>query len=376
VEGAREARMTLAWPTIKRVDRLIAASVIGMLLIVWVVLVGFDTLSQFLRQLGDVGKDGYTLLDAVIYIAWTIPRRVYEWFANAALIGGLLGLGGLATSGEMTALRAAGMSKLRIIGSVVVLLAILIALVMLIGETIGPYGARQAQALQLRVHSKNLGTTTRSGLWARDGEDIINAKAVLAEQDHGQTRVRLADVRVFTLDPGGQLTQFMRAQGAVHRNGQWTLDKVRVNRIDASGITSATHAHQAWPTHLDASVLKQSVVHPQYLSMRDLRRNMRYLERNHQDPTSYAKAFWAHALYPVNVLVLVLCALPFAFGALRSGGLGKRIFIGVVVSLAWYFMQQGLTSVGIVYGLPAWLADLLPAIVLVILAAVYFRRFG
>ncbi len=368
--------MRPAFPTIKRADRLIALSVISMLLIVWVVLVGFDTLNQFLRQLGDVGKDGYGLPDAIVYIAWTVPRRMYEWFGNAALIGGLLGLGGLATSGELTALRAAGMSKWRIVQSAVVVLAILTALVMLMGETVAPYGARQAQALQLRVHSRHLGTTTRSGLWARDGDDIINAKSVLAQREQGQTRVRLMDVRVFSFDDDGRLVKFVRAGGAIHKHGKWTLEKARVSTLDDSGVHSHRQASLAWSTDLDASVLKQSIVHPEYLSMRDLHRNMRYLEANHQNPIAYAKAFWAHAFYPVNVLVLVLCALPFAFGALRSGGLGKRIFIGVVLALAWYFLQQGLTSVGIVYGLPAWLAELLPAIALAVLATIYFRRYS
>ncbi|HEX7341102.1 MAG TPA: LPS export ABC transporter permease LptG [Rhodanobacteraceae bacterium] len=366
----------MTWPTIKRVDRLIATSVLGMLVIVWLVLVGFDTLNQFLHQLGDIGKHGYTLPDAIIYIAWTVPRRAYQWFGNAALIGGLLGLGGLATNGEMTALRAAGMSKLRIIGSVVVLLALLIGLVMLMGETVAPYGAQRAQALQLRVHSQHLGMTTGSGLWARNGSNFINAKAVLAQHEHGRTQVRLADVRVFSLGTDGQLTKFVHAQDAVSHAGQWTLQQVRTSTLDATGVHSVTRASEPWPTHLDATVLKQSVIHPEYLSMRDLRRNIRYLEHNHQNPVAYAKAFWAHALYPVNVLVLVLCSLPFAFGALRSGGLGKRLLIGVVISLAWYFLQQGLTNVGVVYGAPAWLADLLPALVLVIVAALYFRRYG
>lgn len=368
--------MRLRLAIFKRADRLIALSVVSMVLIVWVVLLGFDILTHFLQELGDVGKGSYTLPDAIVYIAWTVPRRMYEWFGNAALIGALLGLGGLATSGELTALRAAGMSKLRIVQSVVLTLAILTAAVMLMGETLAPFGARQAQALQLRVHSKNLGMTTRSGLWARDGDSVINAKAVLAEQDRSVTRVRLADVRVFTFDDDGQLKRFVHADGAVSKNGQWTLEKARESRLDGAGVHSHTDKKRAWDTELDASVLKQSVVRPEYLSMRDLHRNMRYLKHNNQSPLAYAKAFWAHAFYPVNVLVLVMCALPFAFGALRSGGLGKRIFIGVVLALAWYFLQQGLVSVGIVYGLPAWLADLLPALALAAAASVYFKRYS
>jgi len=368
--------MRLAFPVFKRADRLIAVSVVSMVLIVWMVLLGFDTLTHFLRELGDVGKGNYTMPDAIVYIAWTVPRRMYEWFGNSALIGALLGLGGLATSGELTALRAAGMSKLRIVLSVVLTLTVLTAGVMLMGETVAPYGARQAQALQLRVHSRNLGMTTRSGLWARDGDSIINAKAVLAEYHKGRTGVRLADVRVFTFDDDGQLRRFVHAKGAVSRDGGWVLEKARESRLDDAGVHSHVDKQRAWDTRLDASVLQQSVVRPEYLSMSDLHRNMRYLERNHQSALPYAKAFWAHVFYPVNVLVLAVCALPFAFGALRSGGLGKRIFIGVVLALAWYFLQQGLTSVGIVYGLPAWLADLLPALALAAAASVYFRRYS
>ena len=37
--------------------------------------------------------------------------------------------------------------------------------------------------------------------------------------------------------------------------------------------------------------------------------------------------------YAFNVLALCLAAVPFAFGTLRSGGLGKRLFIGIVFAL-------------------------------------------
>lgn len=359
---------------IKRADWLIAISVLAMVALVWLVLTGFDTLIQFLRELGDVGEHGYTAADAAIYIAWTVPRRAYEWFGNAALIGGLLGLGGLATSGEITALRAAGMSKLRMALSVVVMLAGMTALVMLMGETVAPYGAQQAKALQLQVRSDRLGMTTRSGLWAHDGDKVINAKAVLATGQGSEAGVQLADVRVFDLDASGRLTGFVHAHDAIAKDGQWTLHKARVSTLDASGVHSTEHASLPWSVQLDADILKQSVIRPAYLSMRDLWHNMSYLKANQQDPVTYAKAFWQHVFYPLNVLALVLCAMPFAFGTLRSGGVGKRLFIGVVVALGWHFLQQGLTNMGIVYGLRPWLADLLPVLVLVAVAFGWFRK--
>ncbi|MCW8809200.1 MAG: LPS export ABC transporter permease LptG, partial [Rhodanobacter sp.] len=58
---------------IKRVDRLVALSVLGSLLMVWLVLTGFDAVSQLLRQLGNVGKHGYTLGTALVYVLVTFP---------------------------------------------------------------------------------------------------------------------------------------------------------------------------------------------------------------------------------------------------------------------------------------------------------------
>jgi lipopolysaccharide export system permease protein len=359
--------------TIKRVDRLVAMSVLGSLLMVWLVLTGFDAVTQFLRQLGSVGKHGYTLSNAIVYVLVTFPRRAYEMFGNAALIGGLLGLGGLAGTGELTALRAAGMSRLRIAGSAVGVVAVLIVGVVILGETAAPWGDQQAQAMQLRMKSGNLGATS-SGLWARDGDNIINARGTLLRQHDGIGTVQLADVRVFAFTADGQITRFEWAKTAEHDGGQWLLHDVHSTRLDAQGTHTTTVTSEPWNTHLNPQVLAQSVIQPQYLSMRDLRRNMGYMERNGESAGSYAVAFWGRALYPFNVLVLVLCAMPFAFGALRSGGLGKRMFIGMLLAIGWYFLQQAMVNFGTVYGMPPLLANLLPALILALAAWLYFRR--
>ncbi len=359
---------------IKRVDRLVAISVLGSLLTVWLVLTGFDAVTQFLRQLGNVGRHGYTLTDAVLYVLVTFPRRAYEMFGNAALIGGLLGLGGLAGSGELTALRAAGLSRLRIAGSAAGVVAVLIVGVVILGETAAPWGDQQAQAIQLRMRSGNLGMGSASGLWARDGNDIINARGTTLTQHDGVGEVQLSDVRVFTFKPNGQLGRFQWARTATHDGHQWILHDVRSTTLDAQGTHSTTLPDEPWPSSLNPQVLAQSVIRPEYLSMRDLRRNMHYLKSNGESPGRYAVAFWGRALYPLNVLVLVLCAMPFAFGALRSGGMGKRLFIGMLLAIGWYFLQQAMVNFGTVYGMPPLLANLLPAMLLAGVAWLYFRR--
>lgn len=358
---------------IKRVDRLVALSVLGSLIGVWLVLTGFDAVTQFLRQLGHVGKNGFTLANAAVYVLVTTPRRAYEMFIFAAVIGGLMGLGGLAATSELTALRASGMSRLRIAASATGVIAVLVVGVTILGETAAPWGDQLAQSMQLRIKSGNIGSTG-SGLWARDGERIINARSSLVRQVGRGNTVQLADVRVFTLGADGQLSRFEWAKTADHDGHQWTLHDARVSTLDAGGVHTAQVASESWPSSLNPQVLAQSVILPQYLSMRDLRRNVHYLERNGESPGVYAVAFWARALYPLNALVLVLCAMPFAFGTMRSGGLGKRIFIGILLAIGWYFLQKAMVNFGTVYGLSPLLANLLPAALLITVAWLGFRK--
>ncbi|HEY0199226.1 MAG TPA: LPS export ABC transporter permease LptG [Rhodanobacter sp.] len=358
---------------VKRVDRLVAISVLGSLLMVWMILTGMDAITLFLRQLNTVGKHGNTLSNVVVYVLVTFPRRAYEMFIYAAVIGGLLGLGGLAGTGELTALRAAGMSRLRIICSAVGVVAVLIIAVVIMGETAAPWGDQKAQAMQLRMHSGNLGSTS-SGLWARDGNVVINAKSTMLKQDGGIGSVQLADVRTFTFTPDGQLSHFEWATTAEHNGKQWLLHNVRSTSLDAQGVHTTIAPSEVWNTRLNPQVLAQSVIQPQYLSMRDLRRNIRYLENNGERTGSYSVAFWGRVMYPFNGLVLVLCAMPFAFGALRSGGLGKRMFIGILLAIGWYFLQQAMVNFGTVYGMSPLLANLLPALILSTAAWFYFRR--
>lgn len=361
---------------IKRADWLVGTTVLASILMVWLVITGLDAVVQLMRQLGNVGKNGYTVTNAVIYVLVTFPRRLYEMFGNAALIGGLLGLGGLAATNEITALRACGLSKLRIAVSAVGVVAILIAGVVILGETAAPWGDQQAQAMQLRMRSNNVGTGGASGLWARDGERIVNAKGVTVERTKTHNAVQLHDVRVFTLTPDGQVQRFDWAQTAEHDGRQWVMDKVRSTTLDDKGTHSTTVASVRWDSKLNPQVLELSVIQPQYQPMRDLRRNINYLEQNGQNSGVYANAFWGRALYPLNVLVLVLCAMPFSFGTLRSGGLGKRMFIGMLLAIGWYFLQKAMVSFGTVYGVSPLLANVLPALILAVIAWVYFRKHG
>jgi lipopolysaccharide export system permease protein len=377
--AGREGKTVMLMPNFvafKKVDKLVALAVLGAVLLTWGFLVGFDAFYAFIGEIGDVGTGQYTLSKAVAYTLLTVPRRGYQMFGNAALIGGLMGLGMLAASGELTALRAAGLSKLRICISVILSLVVLTLLVMLMGETIGPRGEQRAEALAMTAKAKDVSIGKGGSLWARDGETVINAKHGRTRTRNGVSEVELQDVRVFEFTPHGELNALAFAKTATQAQGEWVLHDVRRTEFRGTEAKTTLQEQSAWKSALDPNVLAVSMIHPEYLSASDLSRNIDYMHRNRQDASSYELAYWNRIFYPLNVLVLAFCAVPFAFGTLRTGGLGKRLFIGMALAICYYFFQRAVVNLGPIYNFNLALANAMPALVLAAGAFVYFRRYA
>ncbi len=140
------------------------------------------------------------------------------------------------------------------------------------------------------------------------------------------------------------------------------------------GASSSTEASTKWDSQLDPTLLSTSIVKPRYMALRELGRNIDALTRNRQDASMFRGMWWQRVFYPLSILVPTFCALPFAFGALRSGGLSKRLFLGVLLALGFFLLQRSVINLATVYDVAPALANLLPPLLLIAAAAAYFRR--
>lgn len=364
----------LPWWRPRLHDRLVVRAVISSLLMVWVVLLSFDAILDFANQLDDVGKGSYSISHVVLYIVCTIPRRLYELFPTSALIGSLLGLGGLAATSELTALRSAGVSRWRICMGAAAGLAVVTAIMMVNAETLGPEGEQTAESISVSAKSGDIVLSQGTGLWARDGDVFVNARAGAQKLRAGKEEVELADVRLFEFSDDGNLREFTRAKKAVFRDNQWTLQDVVHGVFSANSMTETQQPTQAWKTGLLPETVLASVQHPRYQSTAELRANIDYMERNAVDPGAYENAYWTRIFYPLNVLALCLAALPFAFGQLRTGGFGKRLFVGMVFGLSYFLLQRLAQNLATIYRVPLWLAHFAPPLLVLGASQAYFRK--
>jgi lipopolysaccharide export system permease protein len=359
---------------LRRSDRLVAGSAMLALAAVWMVLLGFDLITAFAQELDEIGEGSYGAGSAMLYTLLTAPRRAYELFPTAAVIGCLLGLGTLAASSELTALRSVGLSRMRISLGALFVVALMTAAMVLSAETIGPAGEQRAQSLAVAAKSRDVTVAKWSGLWAREGDTFLNAQHGRSQGEGPQTRVELDGVRLYEFNPAGQLQSIAVAQRAEHRDGKWTLFDLRRTQFLERGVKSETIAQERWDSNLKPELLSLGVTRPRYLATRDLSESLEYLERNGLDRGAFESAYWARWFYPVNVLVLCLAVMPFAFGTLRSGGFGKRLFLGIMIGLAYFMLQRLAVNTAEVYRFDLRLGHALPPLLIATLSWLYFRR--
>lgn len=348
-------------------DRYVAASIITSTLLVMGVLLALFSFIQFVDTLGDVGKADFQMSDAVRYVLLSLPRQAFEIFPMAALLGTTLGLSALAADAELVAMRTAGVSVLRIVGAAMKVGLLLAVVVVLVGEFLVPETERiaeQGRAQALKVPAKQQGDF---GLWLRDGTAFVHVGEVLPD-------LTLLRVDIYQFDGGDRLQLHTSAERGEYRNHYWRLTGVNESSLAENHVQSRKLSEQDWGSGLTPDLFSVFTVRPEGLSVVHLYRYIRHLDQNHQNTGPYALAFWQKLTSPFATVVMMVLAIPFVFGAQRSGGVGARLFTGILLGLAFFVVSRGFGYFGLLYGIPAPVGALLPTLLFFGFALALLRR--
>ncbi|MFT5172397.1 MAG: lipopolysaccharide export system permease protein, partial [Gammaproteobacteria bacterium] len=212
-----------------RLDRYIAGHVIHGTMVWLVALVTLFSFISFVDDANNVGRGDYTTVMALEYMLLTVPRRAFELFPLAALIGALMGLGTLSSSSELTVIRSSGVSVRRICAAVMAGATVLIMVAVGVGELIAPSAEQYAQARRSVALTDALTLNTRSGFWIRDGNSFINIRRV--SENH-----EMHDVNIYEFDAAQKLRVATHASKARHDDGKWQLEGIEQSHLSDDGV--------------------------------------------------------------------------------------------------------------------------------------------
>jgi lipopolysaccharide export system permease protein len=346
----------------------IVRTVLGYTGLVMLALLALGALFLFIGQQDDIGTGTYTASQAMLFVALNLPSYVHQLLPIGALIGALLGLGNLARGSELIVMRASGVTTVRFCWWLGIAGFLLAVIMVGLGEFVAP--PMEKYGRQIKVFSKfsEFSFAGSRGTWVRDGNTMISVEQQSADSLYG-------GVQLFTFGGDRRLLSVGRAESArVGKANDWQLEGYSETRFtDGRTDVSESETHEV-RSNLSADFLGLAVVEPESMGFRDLRSYIAHLERNELDSSAFQTAFWSRIARVVAMVIVVVLALPFAFGPMRSSGQGARMVIGILIGAGFVLISQTLENSGRLFDIPPWVIGWAPTVLLAALTLVLLAR--
>ena len=345
-------------------DRYIGRTILNTILMTLFMLVSLSGIIKFVEQLRKVGQGDYSAVSAGMYTMLSIPKDIEIFFPMAALLGALLGLGSLATRSELVVMQASGFTRMQIAASVMKTAIPLVLLTMAIGEWVAPQGEQMARNFRAQQMYGGSLLSTQSGLWAKDGSDFIYIQRVSGDNE-------LTGVNIYHFDKQDRLLSVRYAATATYEDNIWRLSQVDESDLtNPKQVTGSQTLAGEWKTNLTPEKLGVVAMNPDSLSISGLYDYSKYLRQSGQESNRYELNMWGKIFAPFSVAVMMLMALSFIFGPLRSVPMGVRVVTGIFFGFVFYVLDQIFGPLSLVYSIPPVIGALLPSM-LFLLISVY-----
>lgn len=293
---------------------------------------------ELLGDFEDVVASSEGFAGALLYVALRIPSQWLPLLVPvAAFVAAFLALGTAARSLEFVAVKAGGVSPLRVLVPVILAGLAVSGLGLALNETLG---IRAHDAWRRHVRGDDQVEFRRGSFWYHKGPYVYNVR------DADPQARQLRGVAIFELDGRGRLVRSIQAPSArIDESGRWQLDDAVIRRFEAGApeapVSFERQARQELVLTGELALFEAGV---EGLSIADLR------EYRADRPAADPEALRAQALLhdrltePLSAFVFVLLAIPLGLRVERTRSLALPALQGVGALFAfWLLREYGVT---------------------------------
>lgn len=329
----------------------------------------FFILFDFIQKAaGYLGKYSPSARQLTSYYLMQIPFEIYQAVPIGALLASVVVMVVLARTGETTAMRAAGMSPMRIIAPIAMGGLLLSITSFILGEFVIPYTSRRAHYIkQVAIEGEDAGLS-EGAYWVRTPSRTYNFKA------YNPAQQSLEQLRVLTLsrDDFAPLN-VLQAHSAFYLANSDTWVLTRVNTFDFDRFKKMTRAAQypylVMKLPVEPQNLKFDRRMPFELSLSEISTIVESGQQANADILSYRIAWHMKFAYPLAAFLISFLGLRFGYRTERTGETVRGLFVALGLALSYWFIlsiSKAMCSSGTLHPFFAgWLANLWVSIVVV-----------
>ena len=338
--------------------RYIMAAVMQSTLTVLSVVMLVNLCMKLMAEFPRVGRGSYDVYHAILFVLMGLPSDLYQLFPMIGFLGSIVGLGRLASSSELLVIRAAGVSRGRIVRAVALAAVVMLMGVVVLGEWVGP--SLSQRAVSMRQHAMGGGDRLLDGVWLVRNNQYVQIGDVVSPQ-------QIRDISQFRFDDTGRLQSLSHAERGRYHDHHWILRDVWQQQLTGQRVTSR---------HLEKMNLNIDFVPQKRADKRrwsvsqsigQLMNNIRYLTRVGLTANQFQFAFWQRLVTPITIMVMICLGVPFVFGSLRESTAGARMLTGVLVGFVFYMLNQLFGPISLVFQFPPVLAAVMPTLLFIVI---------
>ena len=298
-----------------------------------------DFVGNFVRY-GDV-ETGVLLR----FYAYLAPEIIYKMMPIACLVGTTFTLSNLNRTNELIALFGAGLSLVRVVAPIFILVSALSVTFFWMNDHILPQLAQKKNYVyyvEIRKRPGLYSTVKANRIWYRSNGILFNIKALNTND------ATMQGLTMYYLNSNWSLVQKIQARSAKARPGQWELKDGLVTRFTDNSSFPQTERFETKVITMgeDVEDIQSTTSSSDIMDINQLKK---FIEKNKAaglDTLSYEVDYHGRFGFLFAALVMTLLSIPFSVKEKRSGGRFVNVSLCIGLAFAYWLLFSFSLSFG------------------------------
>lgn len=301
---------------------------------------------------------------AIEVFLWQLPGIFVLAIPMALLLGTLLAIQRLSGESEITAMKAGGITFMRIAAPMLIAGFVMSFVTLFLQEDAVPFAREEANIIQNTIINQTSAFASSLNVSAPlpgGGSQMTFARSC------AQNCEALLGVTLVQYDRSGNPTRIIFADRAVFAAQQWTLDNARVYQFAASGevTTQSTPTMQVQLGENPTEMVKRAVNNnPDDMNRAEIAQIIRTGQLSASERKKYTMVYQQKLAMPFACFVFTLLAIPYGIRSIRGGGgTGLGFGLAVLIVFIYYIVQTIFSYIGEAYlplaALAAWMPNII-----------------
>ena len=348
-------------------DRYIANTLLTYSIVVLLVWLSIYSFFNFLAELNTVGTVNYTILEAFKYIVLQLPEVAYDQVSPVILLGCVLGMGHLATTGQLIILRASGISILKITWLTLKNAIIFLICLTLIGELVAPTLSTYAENERSNALGQNSLSNSQDGFWIRDGDNFINV-------ENNVDGSLFNGITVIEVNKSNKIERVVESKSAIFDGQNINMDSTNIFSINSTNLFDdiALKERNLYKKRVafDQDLINSLEKEPKNLTTLTIVKQIQFLTDNKLRAEVFEVELYKRLVKPITLVAMILLAMLFIFGSTRDATLGRKIFFGVAIGLSFELISRIGGALALSFDFSPLLSAFIPAMAIMIIATI------